>query len=271
MPTSVPSSDTKTTSTFIAACAILIALAGTARAAGDGVDAPGSPAAARVERTAASGNFLLLTQGAALDGQGGHATASGGYDGSRRAGLFEAAAEVRLWGPVVLRGGAVYTGDDRTLRPSFGARLQALHESRHGVDGAVGVFYRPEGLTEGEGEIEAVVSAGTHLGATYLLGNLVYGQDGEGRERDGEVRLAALRPVTRRLLLGFDGRLRFDLGSDRPGRSGSEPTLDALVGPAATFLAGPVALLVHAGASALRVPGGSTAGAFVLGGIGTSF
>jgi hypothetical protein len=263
----MPSSVSKTTSSVIAGCATLVALAGTAPAA-DGGDAPESPAA-QLERTASSGNFLLLTQGAALDGQSGHAMAIGGYDGSRRAGLFEAAAEVRLWGPVALRGGAVYTGDDRTLRPSFGARVQALHESRHGVDGAVGVFYRPEGLTEPEGEIEAVVSAGAHLGATYLLGNLVYGQDGEGRERDGEVRLAALRPVTRRLLLGFDGRLRFDLGSDRPGRS--EPTLDALVGPAATFLVGPVALLVHAGASALRVHAASSAGAFVLGGLGTSF
>jgi hypothetical protein len=256
------------TSRVIASCAtLLLALAGVARAAPD--DGAAAPPPARVERTAATGGFLPLTQTASLDGQSAIGMATGGYDGSRRAGLFEAAAEVRLWGPLAVRGGAVYTGDDRRLRPSFGARVQALHESRHGVDGAVGVFYRPEGLTEPEGEIEAAVSAGAHLGATYLLGNLVYGQDGEGRERDGELRVAGLRPVTSRLLLGFDGRLRFDLGSNKPGRS--EPTLDVLVGPAATFLVGPVALLLNGGASTLRVHGAGATGAFVLGGLGTSF
>jgi hypothetical protein len=254
------------TSTLIAGCATLVLLAGVARAAPADADAPAAP---RVEATAARGSFLPLTHAASLDGQSAIATASGGYDGGRRAALFEATAEVRLWGPLAVRGGAVYTGDDRTLRPSFGARVQALHEGRHGIDGAVGVFYRPEGLTEPEGELEAVVSAGAHLGATYLLGNLVYGQDPEGRERDGELRLAGLRPVTSRLLLGFDGRLRFDLGSDKPGRSG--PTLDALVGPAASFLVGPVVLLAHAGASALRVHAAGTYGVFVLGGLGTAF
>src|SRR5205085_1684538 len=135
------------------------------------------------------------------------AAAGGGYDGARGSGLFEATAEVRVWGPVAVRGGAVYTGDDKGLRPTFGVRVQALREAAHGLDATVGAFYRPEGLTEPEGEVEAVVAAGTHLGRTYVLGNLVYGQDPEGNERDGEVRLAAMASTAPWLLLGFDGRL----------------------------------------------------------------
>jgi hypothetical protein len=246
---------------------------GAVRAAGDD---SGGTAAARpaspVKNTVGTGNFFSLTHSASLDAQSAYATAMGGYDGARRSGLFEATAEVRVWGPFAVRGGAVYTGDDQKLRPSFGARVQALHENRHGVDGAFGVMYRPEGLTEAEGEIEAVLSAGAHLGKNYLLGNLVYGQDPEARERDGEIRLAGLRPVTSNLFLGFDGRVRFDLGSETAGGLGrSEPKLDALVGPAATFLVGPVAFLVHGGASALRVRSEDSFGVFFLAGAGTAF
>jgi hypothetical protein len=251
---------------LLALCVFLDLPAGRARAAAtDEGEAPRPKAAS----SASVGSFLAFTHPAALDTQAAYATGTGGYDSARGSGLYEAAAEVRLWGPLSLRGGAVYTqqGNHRG-RPSFGGRLQALHESKNGLDGAVGVFYRPEGLTEAEGELEAVFSAGTHLGATYLVGNLVYGQDPEGNERDGEVRIGALHPVTSRLLLGLDGRLRFDLGTSSAKR---EPKLDALVGPAATVLLGPVAFLVHAGASAFRLDAHTAYGMFVLGGLGTAF
>jgi hypothetical protein len=256
-----------------AAGLLVLCLAG--RAAAQGADAAGGDAVSRptvVEKSAAAGSFLSLAQASAVDSRSAAALGFGGYDGARGTALFEASAEVRVWGPVALRGGAVYTVEDQRLRPSFGGRVQLLREGRHGLDGSVGAFYRPEGLTEPEGEIEAVLAAGTHLGGTYLIGNLLYGQDPEGRERDGEVRLAAVRPVAARLMLGFDGRLRFDLGSDAAVKAAAgEPTLDALVGPAATVLLGPVALLLHGGASAVRNQGANTYGVFLLGGVGTAF
>jgi hypothetical protein len=222
-------------------------------------------------QTAADGSFLPFTQAAAVDHQRAYAVGFGGYDTARHTGTFEAAAEVRLWGPIAIRGGAVYTNGDRVLRPSFGGRAQLLHEARHGVDGAVGVFYRPEGLTEPEGEIESVLSLGTHAGRTYLLGNLLYGQDPEGSERDGELRLAALRPIRSRFLVGLDGRLRFDLGSD-PAKLAqhNEPTLDAALGPSVTALLGPIAVSLQGGGSAVRLPANTAYGVFAGIGIGTS-
>jgi hypothetical protein len=251
---------------FLALCTAQLLPAGVARAADDELAAP----AAKVEHSAAAGTFLPLTHAAAIDTQRAYGMGIGGYDSARSSGLFEATAEVRVWGPLALRGGAVYTSGDERLRPSFGARVQLLRESASGLDGAVGVFYRPEGLTEPEGEVEAVLSGGTHLGATYLLGNLVYGQDPEARERDGEVRLAALHPFSSSFLLGFDGRVRFDLGSQR-GAGKVEPELDALVGPAASLTLGRVALLLHGGASAYRTTADTAYGAFVLAGLGSSF
>jgi hypothetical protein len=255
------------------ACAVLTALvlltAGPRLAsAQDEGSGEASPKASAAKRSAGIGAFLPLTQSATLDKQAAVGSAFGGYDSTRKAGLFEATAEVRLWKGLSLRGGAVYSPDKDRLRPAFGARYQFLSESRHGVDGGLGVFYRPEGLTEAEGEIEAVLSAGRHLGATYLVGNLIYGQDPEANERDGEVRIAALHPVGEMVFLGLDGRARFDLGS-QPNRL--EAKLDAVVGPVATVVAGPVALSVQGGASALRLKDTTKLGAVVLGGLGSSF
>jgi hypothetical protein len=236
--------------------------------AGDADDASSHNASTRVESSASNGGFLPVSHSASVGDQGALATASGGYDGARRNGLFEATAEVHVWGPIAVRGGAVYTGSDNRLRPTFGARLQALRERAHGVDATIGVFYRPEGLTEPEGEIEAVISAGRHLGRTYVLANLVYGQDPEARERDGEVRLAGLVLVSSRLILGMDGRLRLNLGANNTGKG--EPTLDAVLGPVATVPLGPVAILVHGGGSVVKLTT-TQAGPFVLAGLGSSF
>ena len=250
------------------ALGLLLGWPALARAQGADDDHVNGTGPGPVDRSASVGTFLPLTHAAAVRAQSAAAAANGGYDGARHGSVFEATAEVRVWGPLAVRAGAVATGSDNRLRPSFGARVQVLREQVHGLDAAAGAFYRPEGLTEAEGEIETVLSAGLHLGRAYLLGNLVYGQDPEGNERDGEVRLAALHPVHQRVLLGLDGRLRFDLGSSNAGKG--EPTLDALVGPTATLLLGRFALLAHGGASIVRMTSTSY-GPFIMGGLGSSF
>ena len=251
---------------FVVLSALLMASgARIARAEGDGVERSSAPA---VTRSAATGSLLPFTSAATLDGQRAVGAAFGGYDSTRKSGLFEASAEARLWRGLTLRGGALYTASTDTLRPSFGARYQFLSEAAHGIDGSLGVFYRPEGLTEPEGEIETVLSAGGHLGGTYLLANLVYGQDPEANERDGEVRVAALQPVGSRLFLGLDARARFDLGS-QPTKL--EAKLDAVAGPVASVTLGPLAVMAQAGASALRLRDTTSYGVVALGGVGSSF
>src|SRR6185369_15996622 len=103
-----------------------------------------------------------------------------GYDGARSSPIGGATAEVRIWGPFALRGGAEYSTDRRAARPTIGGRVQVLRQARHGVDGSLSVFYRPEGFTEPEGEIETFVSLGRRFNRLAVLGNLVYGQDPEG-------------------------------------------------------------------------------------------
>src|SRR4051812_38343912 len=120
------------------------------------------PRTAKVERASAAGTFLPLTHAPAL-GSAASAAGAGGYDSARGTALLEAFAEARLWGPIAARAGAVYTSGDQRLRPSVGGRVQLLREGEHGADASVGVFYRPEGLTEPEGELEAVLAGARHL------------------------------------------------------------------------------------------------------------
>jgi hypothetical protein len=224
-------------------------------------------------RALSDGTFLPLTLAPSIPAHIGQAVGYGGYDGARGSAIMESHAEVRIWGPLSLRGGAVFSDTTNRLRPSVGARLQFLSQVRHGVNSAVGVFYRPEGLTEPEGEIETVLSVGRQIDNKTIVANLAYGQDPEGNERDGEIRLAFLLQLGQRLNVGLDGRWRFDLGSNTAKlKASNEPTYDIDAGPVAAVAVGPVALMAHAGVSVVhRVASSATVGAIALGGIGSSF
>jgi hypothetical protein len=193
-----------------------------------------------------------------------------GYDGARSAPLGGATAEVRVWGPFAIRGGAEYSDGRREARPTIGGRVQLLHQERHGVDGSVSVSYRPEGFTEPEGEIETFVSLGRRFERFSVLGNLVYGQDPEGNERDAELRFASLYAAGR-WSFGVDSRLRFALGTQKSAMALAEPKFDLMAGPIATAVVGPIAFFGQAGPSVLKVTGSTSAGVAALGGVGSVF
>jgi len=216
----------------------------------------------------------LLPQ--ALTARVGHlqalALGSGGYDSSRRGPLVDSAVEVRLWGALALRAGATYSNESERMRPNVGARAQLLRQEAHGLDGALTVFYKAEGFTESEGEVETIVSIGRRVDKWYLLGNLVYGQDFDGNERDGEVRGAAFYALRRRMTIGVDARTRFAIGAQHGHAAVSEPSFDVAGGPVATVAIGSFAAFAECGPSALRLPGMPTrVGVATLAGIGTGF
>jgi hypothetical protein len=155
-------------------------------------------------------------------------------------------------------------------RPTIGGRVQLLRQERHGIDGSFSVFYRPEGFTEPEGEIESFVSLGRRWDRVSLFGNLVYGQDPEGNERDGEIRFASLYG-TGRWAFGLDSRFRFAIGTQRGPNAAVEPKFDLLAGPIASATVGPVAFFAMGGPSVLKVTGSTSSGVAALGGLGSVF
>lgn len=248
--------------------ALVAMLAGTLLVKRAVAQAPAETPAPKVESTAAvsagAGMFLPTTIAPRVDSQRGYVRMLGGYDSARRSAQFDALADVTIIGPLAARVGATYTehpsaeGGRRNerpenFRPSFGLRVQALSQAHYGIDMGVGVFYKPEGFTEAEGEIEGVLSFGRTFGRIATFANLVYGQDPEGKERDGEVRVGALYAVTSLLQVGADARLRLDLGEEEGEESAakkrSQAEYDLVFGPTASYALGPIAAIAQAGMS----------------------
>jgi hypothetical protein len=258
--------------TFFAALAIVVGPATIARAAeqvGEAPETSSARAEGATERTRRDGGFLPQTMSARVNTARAMITTYGGFDGARAKPMMGAAAEVQLWGPIAIRGGAEYSTGTETMRPTIGARIQILRATAHGIDASLGSFYRPEGFTEPEGEIETVVALGRRFSGISLLGNLVYGQDPEGNERDGEIRFAALSD-TEGWAVGFDGRARFAIGTQNSPKAAAEPKFDIVAGPIAMITVGPVAFFAQAGASVLKTTE-TRAGVAALGGLGTGF
>ncbi len=202
------------------------------------------------------------------------ATTWAGYDGAKRSPLLTATVEARLVGRLVLLVGAGYTAQmpgSAGLRPQVGLRLQVLDQARHGVDGGVAVMYRQDEFTREGGFYQGAVALERRQGRLVLLVNLLYGQDGEGDDRDGEARVAAMASAGHGVLFGLDGRYRHDLWSDDPrGASRDRPVSELVAGPTASFTHGSWIVMAEAGVSSVQTPATQT-GVIALGGFGSWF
>jgi hypothetical protein len=219
--------------------------------------APGRAAADEIQRppvsgssSAAAGWFLPWTQTPRNDTQAVLVGASGGYDGSRGSAAFEAAVEARVLGPLSLRAGGFYSSASGGLRPVIGGAARVLRQEQHGIDASVAVSYRAEGFNLVPA-VESAVLLGRRFGAGSVFLNIVDGIGTADGEQYGSVRLAMLRPVSERLVLGLDARGRFDLERNFPEPAG-EPSLDLVAGPVATYALGGYALSAYVGGTTVR-------------------
>ena len=221
-----------------------------------------------VEQAVARGNYLPLSLTPEIDGQTAIAAAHAGYDGARDQPTLHSFAQATVYGPLALRLGVASVGAGR-LAPSAGARVQLLKQSDHGLALAASLFYKTEGFSELEGELESVLSVSRRFDAWLLLSTLAYGQDPEGNERDAEASLACLRRLSRQAHAGVEGRGRFGLGSLR---AMSEPVADFQAGPVLNLALGPFALSAQGGVAVVRgLDRGTRVGAVASAGVGSAF
>lgn len=218
-----------------------------------------------------NGSFLPETLSAGVGSTLVFAYGSGGYDSSRRGPLVDSVVEARIWGPFALRFQATYSNDTDKMRPSVAGRAQFLRQERQGVDGSVTVFFKTEGFTETEGEIETFLSFGRRFEQLTLVGDLVYGQDPEGNERDGEVH-GAIFHQAKGLMVGLDSRVRFAIGTQHGHAATTEPVFDFLAGPIATAATGMGAIFAQVGPSAFQLENSPThVGVAALAGLGGAY
>jgi hypothetical protein len=174
-------------------------------------------------------------------------------DGSKHSNTVDMNGEVQIWGPVrlVLRVDNVFASSNGKARPGIGAAVQLLDERKHGVAGSAYLSYKAEGFTEGEGEIEGLVSFAKQLGAVHGTLNLAYGQDPEAVERDGELAVGLHIEPMHGLYTGVIGRVRDALGSN--GDKGTGILRDMLGAVSATYVVGRFGVTASAGFAATKL------------------
>jgi hypothetical protein len=223
-----------------------ISAAGSSAAWAEGIDEPAEqPMAARAP--AADDTFTPGLTHAAGHGRG-FATGVAQYNGASKTTTVDLNGEVQVFGPVrlVLRVDNVFN----KARPGIGAAVQWLDERKHGVSSSAYFSYKAEGFTEAEGELEGLVSFGKQLGSVRGTLNLAYGQDPEGRERDGEAALGLHIEPIRGLFTGVVGRYRDALGSN--GDKATGVLRDALGGASATYVLGNFGVTATAGFAGIK-------------------
>jgi len=205
------------------------------------------PSAEVVDQSLKDGAFLPLSMGTASHPHQSAAVAWAGY--ARGGASVDARAEGLLLPWLTLQMRASADQEISGWRPSAGVRARILRESDSRPGLALAAFYKAEGFTEPEGELEAVLALSKHVGEAGFLINLAYGQDAEGRERDGEAGGAVTLDLRERWLVGVDARARLNLAPAASQGAGGEPRFDIAAGPLIMCRLGPTFLAAQVGIS----------------------
>ncbi len=191
---------------------------------------------------AASATFTAGILRATSAGNG-FVAVSSNFDGARSAMRVSALGEVNLGWRVRAAVRLLDVFSD-TPRPGVGAGIRWLDGD---LTSTAYLFYKTEGFTQREGEVEALLSFERSFGAVRANANLTYGQDPEGNERDGEVALVGHVEPRAGWFVGGTARYRDALGTTK------EPILrDGFIGPTSTLSLGSFAVSLNAGISMVQ-------------------
>lgn len=212
-----------------------------------------SSARAEVREVALEGTFTPGVSRAGAE-PGGFVAASTSWNGARDRLTLDGTAELHLAGRLRLAI-AIHDLDGSTGRPGAGLAMQWLDEAHHGIALSSYLLVKAEGFTEAAGEIEAVLALGRRVGSLHATMDLAYGQDPDGKERDGELTLALHGSLGASVLVGGIARGRDALGSG--GDRGVQR--DLFAGASGTVLVDRVALTALAGVSGIQLVGKAAA------------
>jgi hypothetical protein len=191
-------------------------------------------------------------------------TISAGWSGAGSRLLGGAILEAALASRISVIAGAELAQSGTHARPTAGVAFQLADPRVAPVGARVSIVYKPEGLTEPEGEVEGAVVLSRRLAGGLASLAVTYGQDPEGRERDGELAGSFLAPVGPRFAVGATGRGRHAIGTPGPG----EPTWDTLGGAVGVVAVGRYRGELILGAEAVNAGAGADAGVLGLVGFG---
>lgn len=174
----------------------------------------------------------------ATDAGNGFVNISSDFDGATDSIRINALGEANIYWRVraAVRLADVFSDEPR---PGIGAGLRWLDGD---IKSTAYLFYKTEGFTEPEGEIEALLSFERAFGAVNASANIAYGQDPEGNERDGELAFVAHVEPRTGWFIGGTARYRDALGSTKEA-----VIRDGFAGPTSTLTIGAFAISLNAG------------------------
>lgn len=217
------------------------------------------------------------TMGASIGSATVVASSWGGYDSAAKAPITSLYTEVKLLPRVVLLAGAAWAVPNAlgqgggNMRPQLGARVQLLHQAKYGMDMAAAFMFREDKFGAEDGMFQGALSFGRRFDRVSAVMNVIYGQDGEGDDHEGEVHLAVLADVARHFHVGVDSRATRALASTDPRRAQlGTPTGTLTAGPLAAFTYGPIAVMTEVGMSEVWVVQ-LRSGVVAMGGLGAAF
>lgn len=191
---------------------------------------------------AASATFTPGILRATNDGAG-FVTASSEFNGASDSVTVNALGEVNVYGPVRIAVKVLDAFGD-SAKPGVGVGVKWLDGS---VKSTAYLFYKTEGFTEAEGEIESVVAFEHAFGAVHATANVAYGQDPDNKERDGELGLVAQIELIHGLFVGGTARYRDALGSRKEAI-----IRDGIGGASGTMTFGRIAVSAIAGVAMVQ-------------------
>jgi hypothetical protein len=157
----------------------------------------------------------------------------GGYNGGAGRATVSASVEARVIARASVFANVQFGGIYDHGKPAVGAAYQIIDPRKSDYGLRVSGAYKPEGFSEPEGEIEAVVVASRKLGANVVRAMAAYGQDPEGAESDFEVGASYNHRVADRLVVGATTRWRRAIRI-KPGKM--EPNWDLISGAVGGFV-----------------------------------
>ena len=146
---------------------------------------------------------------ASAPGLGGEIQA--GWGGAHAEAIGGLSAQALFFERLTIAAGVQY--DVGSTRPSATASFVIVDASAHPIGVLAAVAYKPEGLTEPDGEIESTLAVSRRIGAGFATASVTFGADLDAAHHDGEAAASAIEPVSQNAAVGGVARVRDGLGS----------------------------------------------------------
>jgi hypothetical protein len=146
-------------------------------------------------------------------------TTQAGYDGAQQRAQATGVVEATIIPRLSVFAGVTYGEEtEGASRPAVGAAFQISDPRTHVIGARLSTAYKPEGLSEPEGEVETVLTLSHLVHQEDVVRTFVaFGSDPDGHESDTEIAGGYMHRLADHFVVGGTMRYRYALALKMPG------------------------------------------------------